>query len=141
MNKRECRVTLECGCIALREGPPFNGHVRYPCPSNMGHGYSKRWTSWSSPKVGERTNKSAPSRRSESIKNPAPEGESVAFGDVELGDRLSFGTYSPAVRRTVWREGVVMSLFEKSVRVWTADGTLAQLNKDRWSQREVRRLF
>lgn len=140
MSKREFRVTLECGCVIVLRNSPINDHIRYPCPSNMGHGYTLRWSSWTGPGVIERANASEPSRCSEALRRPAQQAEPVAFEDVKPGDGLSFGTHSSALRRTLWREGVVTGITRKSVSVYCPDGTRARLDRDNWVRRGVGRL-
>jgi hypothetical protein len=139
MKKRDCRVTLACGCVVLSRDAPINDHIRYPCPSNMGHGYTLPWTSWCLGDV-DRINPSEPSSRSESTRRPLFGAEPVDFEDVKPGDHLSFGAYSAALRRYVWREGVVTGIARNSVSVDCPDGTRARLNRDRWSIRGVSRL-
>lgn len=39
-------VWLTCGCSVRLKDSPMNYRVRYPCPSNLGHGYRLRWTRW-----------------------------------------------------------------------------------------------
>jgi len=40
------KVRLVCGCaVSFRIGP-LESRAKYPCPSNLGHGYRVAWTEW-----------------------------------------------------------------------------------------------
>ena len=39
-------VWLTCGCVLRMKDRPISYQARYPCPSNLGHGYRLRWTEW-----------------------------------------------------------------------------------------------
>ena len=40
------RITLECGCTVRARNSPLRPQIKYACRSNIGHGYSVRWSSW-----------------------------------------------------------------------------------------------
>lgn len=39
-------IWLTCGCSVRGKTSPMNPRVKYPCPSNLGHGYQVRWARW-----------------------------------------------------------------------------------------------
>lgn len=133
-------VLLACGCTVKRRIHPSNHHSKFPCPSNMGHGYDVPWASYQDPTMGSGLTVN-PVQRELSVRpvDDRPT-ESVRFEDVRHGDRLRFGTFRSAYKRTDWREGRVSVITARAVTVECDGGGRAYLTAKRWSVRGVTRL-
>ena len=47
MRRKDILVALVCGCTLRMFERPRNPNSRFACTSNLGHGYSVGWKSWS----------------------------------------------------------------------------------------------
>jgi hypothetical protein len=45
--RKDIKVTLTCGCRVLLWDQPRTRNSKFACGSNLGHGYSLAWVSWS----------------------------------------------------------------------------------------------
>ena len=133
-------VLLACGCTVKRRIRALNHHSKFPCPSNMSHGYNVAWASYTDPTMGSglSVNRNVP----ELVTRPVDDrlSESVRFEDVRHGDLLRFGTFRSAYKRTDWREGRVSVITARAVTVECDGGGRAYLTAKRWSVRGVTRL-
>lgn len=132
-------VLLACGCTVKRRIHPSNQHSKFPCPSNMGHGYNLAWVSYTDPDMGfgVTVNRAVPEPDVKPV-DPRPS-EPVKFADVVVGDRLRFGTFNTDYKRTDWREGAVTGITPRAVTVQCDGGGRAYLTAKRWSIRGVAR--
>lgn len=46
-------ITLDCGCKLKVKTRPMSRNTKYPCPSNLGHGYNVLWRAWKEGDTGD----------------------------------------------------------------------------------------